>query len=237
MKQIVRKACYVTVLMLIAVIIAHILKPSIYTSDERPNFDDFLPREFGEWHMDERAFYEIINPKLKETLDRVYTQTVTRTYIHKSGRRIMLSIAYGADQSRDNRVHRPEVCYPAQGFSITEQKKGSIVIDKNIELPVMRLVATYGSRLEPITYWIRFGNVLVRGSVEQAFARIAFGLKGFIPDGLLFRTSEINQNSKSSYALQDEFIRELLQSLKPEAKIILIGTKDTKVELSEFLMQ
>jgi len=225
MPLLLRRASLLTVLMLAAAVLALFLTPTITQHAGPLDLDGLIPEQFGNWRMEERAGLEIVNPQLKETLKRIYTQTLTRTYLNKEGRRIMLSLAYGADQSNENRVHRPELCYPAQGFVIDSRKKDVINI-KEKELPVMRIVADAGSRREPLTYWIRFGDSVIRGSVEQSVARISYGLRGTIPDGLLFRVSEVNNDIKRSFELQDEFIHELLKHVSPEAKKVLVGSTD-----------
>ena len=88
----------------------------------------------------------------------------------------------------------------------------------------MRIVAQMGRRTEPLTYWIRAGDRVVRGSVEQNLARISLGLRGYIPDGLLFRISEINTDAPSSFALQDRFVREFLAQMSAPARESMIGT-------------
>ena len=50
------------------------------------------------------------------------------------------------------------------------------------------------------------------------------GLKGYIADGLLFRVSEISNDEKGSYALQEQFIGDLLRSLSPVGQNVLIGS-------------
>jgi len=66
---------------------------------------------------------------------------------------------------------------------------------------------------------------VLRGSLEQSIARIRYGLRGIIPDGMLFRISEITTDVPQAFALQDEFVEELLKNVSPEAKKVLIGTK------------
>jgi EpsI family protein len=39
-------------------------------------------------------------------------------YVNASGYRIMLSLAYGSDQRGALQAHKPEVRYPAQGFTL-----------------------------------------------------------------------------------------------------------------------
>ena len=47
-----------------------------------------------------------------ETVGRIYTQAST-------GAEIMMLLAHGDTQSNDLQLHRPEVCYPAFGFAIS----------------------------------------------------------------------------------------------------------------------
>ena len=117
----------------------------------------------------------------------------------------MLSIAYGGEQSRTLQVHRPEVCYVAQGFRVSDMRKDDLQLGGARHVPVMRLVGQLGQRREPITYWVRFGHDVVRGNLEQGVSRLRHGLKGEIPDGLLFRVSTLSDNYESAYRAQDRF--------------------------------
>jgi EpsI family protein len=189
--------------------------------------ETIIPRQFGDWQVDEQITHQVINPQAQETLSSLYSQTLSRTYFNSDGRRIMLSLAYGEDQSSHNRIHRPELCYPSQGFQIIDKWKDAISVD-SVTLPVMRITAQLGNRHEPVTYWIRVGDTLVRGVIEQTFSRVAHGLTGNIPDGILFRVSEINQNTQDSYVVQDQFIQALLLSLSPANQELLIGSLKQK---------
>jgi EpsI family protein len=77
-----------------------------------------VPRGFGEWTelLDQKA--QVVNPQTEELLRQLYSQVLSRTYVNKDGYRIMLSMAYGDDQRGGLQAHRPEVCYPAQGFKL-----------------------------------------------------------------------------------------------------------------------
>src|SRR5262249_52965046 len=129
---------------------------------------------------------------VREALEKIYSQTLTRTYLDSRGRRVMLSVAYGGNQSRATQVHKPEVCYPMQGFTIASMAP-AVVDAAALRIPVMRLVAVRGMRVEPITYWIAVGDVVVRGALEQNLARLKYGLTGTVPDGILVRVSTISR--------------------------------------------
>ena len=134
----------------------------------------------------------------------------------------MLSIAYGGDQSRAMQVHRPEVCYVSQGFQVGSLSK-DFIDTSGAKVPVMKLIAKQGSRIEPITYWVMIGDSAVRGNLEQGFARLKYGLTGKIPDGLLFRVSSIQADEAKAYQAQDTFTRDLLRAMSPSGRQRIIG--------------
>lgn len=219
-----RKAVFVSLLMLAAIVLTYWFTPTMRTAQTANTVDleAMTPRQFGDWKVDEVSIQGIVNPQQKELLDSIYSQILSRTYVNSQGRRIMLSLAYGADQSHDKQIHKPEACYPAQGFKITDQAKWSLHF-KSTDIPVMRLTAKLGGRTEAITYWIRVGDDVVRGMFEQNKARIKYGFNGVIPDGLLFRISEINGETALSYALQDQFVEDFLTSLDQKTARFFIG--------------
>jgi EpsI family protein len=100
-------------------------------------------------------------------------------------------------------------------------------IDTTIgRIPVMRLVAKLDARNEPITYWIRVGDSLTRGWLEQKVTAIAYGLSGKIPDGLLFRVSTISNDEQDAYRIQQEFLSTVLQAVRSDDRYWLIGRLD-----------
>jgi EpsI family protein len=190
----------------------------------RVKYDTLFPPSFGGWQVAAEQVTSVVNPQQQETLDAIYDEIVTRVYLDRaSGRRVMVSLAYGSNQSRATQIHKPEVCYPAQGFELLAMRKDLLPLEPQA-LPVMRVVARLGNRVEPLTYWIRSGDRVVRGAIEQNLARMALGLRGYIPDGLLFRVSEVTPDVESAYSLQDRFVREYLAQLPPAAREAFIGS-------------
>ena len=60
-------------------------------------------------------------------MSRIYQQVLARNYIHvPSGRTVMLSIAYGENQSHSNDLHVPDVCYRAGGYQIEKSSRGEL---------------------------------------------------------------------------------------------------------------
>lgn len=192
-----------------------------------PQFDDITPRKFADWvEITEAAGSTIVDPEQQYAINNLYTQTVSRIYEQRaSGRRIMLSLAYGDNQSFSKQLHRPESCYSSQGFQIENLHEDKLqAIGKSIAVNRMR--ATIGSRLENVTYWIRIGEGIISGPPTALnIARLQMSLKGYITDGLLFRVSEVGDDETLSNALQDQFIRDFLQALSPAQQAIMVGLR------------
>lgn len=119
-------------------------------------------------------------------------------------------------------VHRPEVCYPALGFQVGSLSKGFIDAS-GARLPVMKLVATQGLRIEPITYWVMMGDTAVRGHLEQFVARFKYGLSGKIPHGILIRVSTISADESQSYQIEEQFVRNMLGAMPAQYRKTLTG--------------
>src|SRR6185437_1717237 len=136
---------------------------------------------------------------------------------------IMFLVAYGPVQNYRLKAHRPEVCYTAQGFRVTDKTNYDLAIDNHASLELSRLITQREARYEPVSYWIRIGDDISTGIFDNQILRLKYGLKGLIPDGALVRVSTIGLPAAQSFALQDEFIKDLLAVITPAARRFLIG--------------
>ncbi|WP_374588147.1 exosortase-associated protein EpsI, B-type [Ideonella dechloratans] len=221
-----RRAVLAALLMLAAAAGAHWLAPTHLMSKERVpavSLDGAIPDKFGDWRIDTYGSAGVVNPQQGETLKRIYSQTLSRTYVNRQGHRVMLSIVYGEDQRDSMAVHYPEVCYPAQGFEVLRNRVDALNIAGR-QLPVRRLLTKLGdSRPEPVTYWTTVGNELTLGGADKKRIELHYGLRGIVPDGMLFRVSSIGANSEVEFAIQDDFIRALLAQSDPGTLRWLVG--------------
>ncbi|MBC2732585.1 exosortase-associated protein EpsI, B-type [Thiobacillus sp.] len=201
------------------------LKPTVRIVDSEPRLDleTLIPRTFGDWKIDETIVPLISNPEQQALIKEIYSQTLTRTYVNSNGEHIMLSIAYGGDQSDNMAVHKPEICYPAQGFQILKNPTISSFATGEGSIPVKRLVATQGRRIEPITYWTTVGDTVAVNGLKWKLQQLKYGLTGKIPDGLLFRISSIQADDTKAYHIQDAFTRDLLKAMSPDGRQRIIG--------------
>jgi len=195
----------------------------IADQQERINLEMMIPDKFGDWKIDSTIVPLQIDAETQAKLDKIYNQTLARTYVNSQGERIMLSVAYGGDQSDSLSVHKPEVCYYAQGFEIKKIFPGELLTQYG-KLPIKRLLAIKGNRNEPITYWVTVGNKAVLPGFDQKLQQLRYGLTGSIPDGILVRISSIDNNNDVAYQLQAIFIQDLLLAVNVNERARLIGT-------------
>lgn len=212
----IRRALAALCLMLVAALGAWALIPTHKLVDQLGKLDleTAIPKEFGDWVMDTRMQGGVVNPQQAEVLNKIYSQTLSRTYFNRrTGEYVMLSIAYGEDQRDNMQAHLPEVCYPAQGFQLKSSRAGKLALPGG-EIPVKRIETWAGQRYEPVSYWIMVGerNVL-GGSLNKKIAEMAYSLQGKIPDGLLFRVSSISRDSAAAFAVQDTFLAAIVSAI------------------------
>ena len=200
------------------------LTPTVKLAEQQGKFqlETMIPTTFGNWQVDASIVPLQADPEQQELLEKIYDQTLSRTYVDRDGQRVMLSIAYGGDQSRALQIHLPEVCYVAQGFDMLDARHDALDTGHGI-VPVKRLVAKQNARNEPITYWITVGDKAIKSGIEQKMQRFAYGLSGKIPDGMLVRVSTIGPNAAAAYQVQDRFIRDMLNVVEGRDRTRLIG--------------
>jgi len=199
------------------------LKPTMRVADlsSKFNLETDIPKAFADWKIDETIVPVQPDPEKLALINKIYNQTLSRTYVNQKGERVMLSIAYGGDQSDAMQVHRPEVCYTGNGFTMHDLTTVNFDTGYGV-IPVKRVLATMDNRVEPITYWITIGNSVEKNPSLRKLQLLKFGLTGKIPDGLLFRVSSLGEQ-ESQYPIQQDFIQTLLKLITPEFRKRLIG--------------
>jgi EpsI family protein len=217
-------ASLLAALMVVASVTAAVIRPSPRDPNLPPSIvlEKVVPRQFGQWQEAPQRVLQVVNPQTQELLDKLYSQTLTRTYVNSRGYMVMLSIAYGDDQRGGLQAHMPEVCYPAQGFRL-ESTLAHVLNTPFGSIPGKRLLTTLGGRKEPVTYWFAMGQQAVQGRWQRRLVEIRLGLTGQVPDGLLVRVSSVDPESARAFEAQEAFIRDLLSALPPGDRTKLAG--------------
>lgn len=218
------KSFAIFICMAFAVASAYMLKPEprIVDPSDMLDYESIIPISFGNWTEYSNGYLSIVDPEMQANLDKIYSQTVTRTYINSQGQSIMLSIAYGPNQSDKLKSHKPEVCYPAQGFVVKQIYKENFETSF-VSIPITRLETSQAQRSEFVSYWMLIGNQLIKSGLDRKLKQLEFGLQGFIPDGMLFRVSSVGSSMISEFDTQNDFIISLLNSLTEKQRVAVIG--------------
>lgn len=185
------------------------------------DLERIVPREFGLWR-EMAAAVQVVNPQSKELIDKLYSQVLTRSYVSSAGHVIMLTIAYGNDQRGNLEVHKPEVCYPAQGFTVYQNVTGSLATSSG-PIAVRRLETSMGERKEPVTYWSTLAGGVVENRFQKRVSELKATLAGRVPDGLLVRVSSIDPDTAHAWQVHQTFVDSLLQSLPDADRARLAG--------------
>lgn len=215
MNQMVKRvvpAVLAMVMMVAASWIGKAAQPTIRMADsqERQPLGNVFPDRIGDWVIDRGTFNVPLPPDVAAQVGSLYTEVVDRTYVNASGQRMMVTVAYGRDQSDGFKVHRPEVCYAAQGFTVGAPQNAGIDLGGTV-IPVKRVSTYKEARLEPVTYWMVIGDQVVESAFRHKMAQIGYALHGVIADGLLVRVSSFAPNEPASFEAQAEFVRQWMR--------------------------
>ncbi|PTD26324.1 EpsI family protein [Sphingomonas fennica] len=187
----------------------------------KTKLDSLIPNRIGRWTYETSS--GLVLPPRDQLSERIYDQLVTRVYTAPDGTGVMLLVAYSGRQDGMIQVHRPEVCYPASGYALTESVEHPVRVGPQFTLPTRFIVAEGRSRIEQLIYWTRVGPSFPTGWLGQRRAVIDENLQGRIPDGVLVRISTIAQDSSAALTMLDDFTNQLLPVLPAKARQALIG--------------
>lgn len=184
-----------------------------------------VPRAFTGWSSMDGG--EIVLPKTPDSLsDKLYSELVTRVYHPaKDASDVMLVVAYGPAQNKDLQLHRPETCYPAIGFSVSERRFLSLPLHGGQSLPVVELTAYSPGRVEDILYWARVAEALPPTASQQRWDVLKTAMRGYVGDGVLVRASAVRTDDQPAFPTLRRFVGAMLDAVEPAERKTLIGTQ------------
>lgn len=151
-----------------------------------------------------------------------YDQLLTRVYQGAGMPSIMLLIAYGSTQGGTLQLHRPETCYPGQGFGLRDFDELDFAVGTT-PVRARRFTATRDDRVERVLYWTRIGRRFPMNTAQEYGAIIASVLQGLVPDGILVRVSTVDSDTKRASAAIETFARQMIDTASPVGKQVMVG--------------
>ena len=218
-----RQALFALLGMSAASVLGAFAMPSRPVKDlSRVDLEALVPTEFGSWRID-GLVAAFVRPGT-DMPEWGYQKLVERTYIDRDGRRVMLSMAFGTDQSAGLELHLPEVCYRYAGFTVSGRHISELGL-RDRHLAVTRLVAELPQRPEAVTYWIVLGGEAIPDANTFRLRRLANAVRRTSADGLLVRVSSLDLNAERAYALQTRFVSDMVQAMSATDTELLIGRR------------
>lgn len=224
------KALVLSLALASAAATAVIATPTLHEITDAPSLEQVLPSEFGGWKT-------LPNPTLQVGLttggetstDQPYDQSVMRSYVDGRGHLIQVAVAWGKKQRQEIKIHRPELCYPAQGLPVKDLKTVTLPVvspASGEQVVGKRMLAEHRSgQMEAVSYLIRIGSIYSEGAVDTRMHIFKEGLAGRLPDGVLLRVSQVVADKAAlddTYERQEKFMAELVAATPEQARSLLI---------------
>ncbi|MYM74150.1 EpsI family protein [Duganella sp. FT134W] len=218
----------ISVLMAGSSVVAWAVKPR-HTMEQTTPLEANVPLEFGGWKALPTGYQQMalsVAPDGQRTEEQPYDQVVMRTYRNAEGAIVMLALAYAKQQQQELKIHRPEICYQAQGYHASSKVDLDIPQVSGPAIPAQRFFMSSSNRREAVSYWIRIGDDYPRSGTGARLSILEHGLHGKVPDAILVRVSTIvpgAEEAPAAYALQERFIADLVHAMPASAARLLVA--------------
>jgi EpsI family protein len=223
------KLWLVLLAMALAGLAAFWLKPPLGQASEAPSLESALPRQFGDWReIPQRGVPVSLLAGEVPDLNQPYDQTVMRSYANSRGDVVMLALAWGRNQRQEVKIHRPDLCYVAQGHKVASLRSHLFSgIASPSGTPVMgkQMLTTLGNSAEAVSYWMRIGEVYSEDAAQTRLHILKEGLAGRVPDGVLVRASirvRDQQAAGAAWPMLDAFLQDMSAAFAQPARQLLI---------------
>jgi len=182
-----------------------------------------IPKTVGPLHFVTSS--GLVLPPKDELSDRLYDEVLTRVYSRPGTLPVMALLAYGSVQNLSLELHRPEECYPQQGFTITEPETVPLQLAGR-EIPASVLTARrIGGYVEQVIFWSRIGDRFPTGRRQQSWIVAQENFAGRAPDGILARLSVATPDRAAGVRVATSFFHDLARALSADGRRIVFGEK------------
>lgn len=228
----VRKHYILLALMLVVTYLGFALTPKLnfVEIEEGQKFINSVPKAFGDWKevpSNQLQMDLVPQNEGERTTDNPYDDVLMRTYVNSQGQQVQLALAYGKSMRQEVKIHRPELCYYAQGFEVRSLMANDFgIVSTNQQTIVGKnMLAVNQNYQEAVSYWIRIGEMYSQSPWQTRFYIIKRGLVGDVVDGVLVRASVVlspSQSADEAYKLNKIFLQTLTNHISNHAKKVLL---------------
>jgi EpsI family protein len=185
------------------------------------SLDTLIPAAIGDWRWVSSAG---VVTTTETSDDDGYDQQLKRVYAAPGKPGIMLLIAYGSTQGGSLQLHRPETCYPGQGFRLADFR----TVELSLGAPPTRVAARAftaqrDDRIERLLYWTRIADAFPRNTAGEYRAILGSVMSGTIPDGILVRVSTLGTDIAESDTGLAQFAEAMVLAAPAAGRALLVG--------------
>lgn len=215
-------------LMLAAALLAYFATPRLKDDAPVVDMERSTPTTVGPWKMVSSPIVQVGLTTTANDINQPYDQTVMRTYEDGQGHAIQLALAWGRHQRQEVKIHRPELCYPAQGLAVKSLTDVQFPLTTPENQPIVgkRMVTVNSAgQIELVSYWIRIGSTYSSNAWETRLNIMKEGLAGRVTDGVLVRVSQRvsqDQNYQQAFTRQEHFIADLYRASPPDLRGVMV---------------
>lgn len=215
-----------------AALAARLAQPTLHERGEEPQLETSIPNKIGPWSALASPITQVsITQGNTPDISQPYDQSVLRTYVDNQGHQIGVAVAWGKHQRQEVKIHRPELCYPAQGYAVKKLLDHTFTVKSmTSQQPIIgkRMIALdRNGSMEVVSYWIRIGSIYSDSAFKTRLHILQEGLAGRVTDGLLMRVSQRMPASaepdqlESAFQRQEQFAAEIVRSVTPATRDLL----------------
>ena len=217
------RAWVVGVLLLLCAVLANYMRP-VPLNVAKPDLEVMIPTAFAGWTIDRSVVPILPSADVEANLNSVYDVLLSRTFINAKGERMMLSLGYTAQQGGKAKLHWQEICYRAQGFNVNGLTTTPARVAGR-DVRVSRFVAQQRNRIEPVSYWLTLGDLVITDRYERFAHLLRLSLSRQTSDGFLVRVSSIDNVPPRAFDKQLAFMDELFAAMPPADVVRLAGRR------------
>ena len=218
-----------------AALTAKAMSPDDTPGNPGLNLNSLVPEKFSAWQTEPDPTQQVLlvpnaATEALEAQAASYDSVLMRTYQRRDGARVMIALAYGSRQTQEIKIHRPELCYFAQGFEVRSLGTQAVTLAPDRTVTSRTLLTRNRQRLEVVSYWIRLGDEVVNDPWAMRWQIFRAGLAGRIPDGMLVRVSTFASQPDAvatELQLHRQFLADLFRALSPDGRYLIAGGAET----------
>ena len=129
----------------------------------------------------------------------------------KGEERVVLAMVTTFDQRKLFRVHIPDICLPAQGWSVKKRSAQPVQLSQAQKVVATSLLAEKNGRNNQVLYWFTSNNRFVESKIYHRILLVWDGVMGARTPGTLVEVIAplVGNDRKRTFLFQERFLQDL----------------------------